>query len=45
MIKDNETGLLADFFSPEDFATKAVHVLKDPAAASPAWPGRREADR
>ena len=32
MIKDGENGLLADFFNPEDFATKAINVLKDPAA-------------
>src|SRR5262249_51323238 len=30
MIRDGENGLLADFFSPEDFAQKAVAVLKDP---------------
>ncbi len=32
MIQDGRTGLLADFFSPEQFAEKAVHVLKDPDA-------------
>jgi glycosyltransferase involved in cell wall biosynthesis len=32
MIKDGQNGLLADFFSPEDFADKAVGVLGDPAA-------------
>lgn len=35
MIKDGENGLLADFFSPEEFAEKAVEVLKDPAAFRP----------
>ena len=35
MIRHGENGLLADFFSPEDFADKAVEVLKDPAAARP----------
>jgi glycosyltransferase involved in cell wall biosynthesis len=35
MIRDGENGLLADFFSPEDFAKKAVAVLNDPAAARP----------
>ncbi len=35
VIKDGETGLLASFFSPEEFATKAVPVLKDPAAYRP----------
>jgi glycosyltransferase involved in cell wall biosynthesis len=32
MIRENENGLLADFFTPEDFAAKAVEVLKDPNA-------------
>jgi glycosyltransferase involved in cell wall biosynthesis len=35
MIRHGENGLLADFFSPEDFAGKAVEVLKDPAAFRP----------
>jgi glycosyltransferase involved in cell wall biosynthesis len=35
MIREDETGLLADFFSPEEFAEKAVGVLKDPAAFRP----------
>ena len=35
MIRHGENGLLADFFSPEDFADKAVEVLKDPAAHRP----------
>jgi glycosyltransferase involved in cell wall biosynthesis len=35
MIREGENGLLADFFSPEDFAGKAVEVLKDPAAYRP----------
>lgn len=35
MIRDGENGLLADFFSPEDFADKAVAVLKDPDAHRP----------
>ncbi len=30
MIRDGENGLLADFFKPEEFAEKAVKVLKDP---------------
>jgi glycosyltransferase involved in cell wall biosynthesis len=30
MIRHGENGLLADFFTPEDFADKAVQVLKDP---------------
>ncbi len=32
MIREGENGLLADFFQPEDFANKAIEVLKDPAA-------------
>jgi glycosyltransferase involved in cell wall biosynthesis len=35
VIKDGETGLLANFFSPEDFAVKAIAVLKDPSAFRP----------
>jgi glycosyltransferase involved in cell wall biosynthesis len=35
MIRDGENGLLADFFSPEEFAEKAVAVLKDPGAFRP----------
>lgn len=35
MIRDGENGLLADFFSPEDFARKALKVLRDPAAYRP----------
>lgn len=35
MIQDGQNGLLADFFSPEQFAAKAVEVLKDPAAFRP----------
>ncbi len=35
MIRDGENGLLADFFSPEEIAEKAVRVLKDPAAFRP----------
>ncbi len=30
MIREGENGLLADFFSPEDFADKAVKVLENP---------------
>jgi glycosyltransferase involved in cell wall biosynthesis len=30
MIRDGENGLLADFFNPEEFAEKAVKVLKNP---------------
>ena len=33
MIEDGANGLLADFFSPEEFAAKAVPVLQDPDAA------------
>ncbi len=32
MIQHGQNGLLADFFNPEDFAAKAVEVLKDPGA-------------
>ena len=32
MIRDGENGLLADFFDAEQFAAKAVEVLRDPAA-------------
>ena len=32
MIREGENGLLADFFRPEEFAEKAVEVLKDPGA-------------
>jgi hypothetical protein len=32
MIRDGENGLLADFFKPEEFAEKAVQVLRDPDA-------------
>ncbi|MBC7784617.1 MAG: glycosyltransferase [Burkholderiales bacterium] len=32
MIQDGQNGLLADFFSPEDFADKACRVLADPDA-------------
>lgn len=35
MIRDGQNGLLADFFKPEEFAAKAVEVLKDPAAFRP----------
>jgi glycosyltransferase involved in cell wall biosynthesis len=35
MIRDGENGLLADFFKPEEFAAKAVPVLKDPDAFRP----------
>jgi hypothetical protein len=35
MIRDGENGLLADFFSPEAFAEKALAVLRDPAAFRP----------
>jgi len=30
MIRDGENGLLADFFDVEEFANKAIGVLKDP---------------
>lgn len=32
MIRDGENGLLADFFSPEAFAEKAIEVLREPEA-------------
>jgi glycosyltransferase involved in cell wall biosynthesis len=35
MIRDGENGLLADFFNPEEFAAKALPVLKDPDAFRP----------
>jgi glycosyltransferase involved in cell wall biosynthesis len=35
MIRDGENGLLADFFNPDEFAAKAVAVLKDPGAFRP----------
>lgn len=35
MIRDGENGLLADFFKPEEFAAKAIPVLKDPDAFRP----------
>ncbi|MGB7161548.1 MAG: glycosyltransferase, partial [Tepidisphaeraceae bacterium] len=35
MIKDGENGLLADFFSPEAIAEKALGVLRDPDGARP----------
>ena len=35
LIRDGETGLLADFFDPDDFADKALRVLADPAAFRP----------
>lgn len=35
MIEDGRNGLLADFFSPEAFAAKAVAVLEDPGAYRP----------
>jgi glycosyltransferase involved in cell wall biosynthesis len=35
MIRDGENGLLADFFSPDTLAAKAISVLKDPDAARP----------
>jgi hypothetical protein len=35
MIRDGENGLLADFFNPEEFAAKAIPVLKDPDAFRP----------
>jgi glycosyltransferase involved in cell wall biosynthesis len=39
MIRDGENGLLADFFSPEDFASKALRALSDLSAHRPL--GRR----
>ena len=35
MIRDGENGLLADFFSPEEIAAKAVKVLQDPSEYRP----------
>lgn len=35
MIRDGETGLLADFFDVDRIASKAVDVLKDPDAHRP----------
>src|SRR5690349_10809094 len=35
MIRHGENGLLADFFTPEDFADKACQVLADPDAHRP----------
>jgi glycosyltransferase involved in cell wall biosynthesis len=35
LISDGHTGLVADFFDPEDFAAKALRVLADPAAHRP----------
>ncbi len=35
MIDNGRNGLLADFFSPEDFADKACQVLADPDAFRP----------
>jgi len=35
MIRDGENGLLADFFSPEQIAAKAVKVLQDPSEYRP----------
>jgi glycosyltransferase involved in cell wall biosynthesis len=35
MIRDGENGLLADFFSPDEFADKACQVLADPDAFRP----------
>lgn len=35
MIQDGHNGLLADFFSPDAFAEKALTVLRDPDAARP----------
>jgi glycosyltransferase involved in cell wall biosynthesis len=35
MIRDGENGLLADFFSPEEIASKAVRVLQNPSEFRP----------
>jgi glycosyltransferase involved in cell wall biosynthesis len=35
MIQDGENGLLADFFSPEEFARRALDVLREPAKYQP----------
>ena len=35
MITDGETGILANFFDPQEIATKTIEVLKDPAAYQP----------
>jgi glycosyltransferase involved in cell wall biosynthesis len=31
VVRDGENGLLADFFSPEDFARRGIEVLRNPA--------------
>jgi len=35
MVRDGQNGLLADFFDAEEFANKALEVLRDPAAYRP----------
>lgn len=35
MIEDGQNGLLADFFSPEDFADKAIKILENPTEFRP----------
>jgi glycosyltransferase involved in cell wall biosynthesis len=35
LIRDGETGLLADFFDPDDFAAKALAALSDPMRYRP----------
>ncbi|WP_454021021.1 glycosyltransferase family 4 protein [Azospirillum sp. Marseille-Q6669] len=42
VIRHGENGLLADFFSPDDIAGKAVAVLEDPGAFAPLARAARE---
>ncbi|NUB13340.1 glycosyltransferase [Azospirillum brasilense] len=42
VIRHGENGLLADFFSPDDIAAKAVAVLQDPGAFAPLARAARE---
>ena len=42
VIRDGGNGLLADFFSPEDIAAKAIAVLQDPGAFAPLARAARE---
>src|SRR5690606_34546700 len=35
LIDDGQNGLLADFFSPEEFADKAIKVLENPGDFRP----------
>ncbi|MBB3267926.1 glycosyltransferase involved in cell wall biosynthesis [Azospirillum sp. OGB3] len=42
VIRHGENGLLADFFSPDDIAAKAIAVLQDPGAFAPLARAARE---